>query len=425
MAVAVGVPCVAFVLAGSGALLSWAQTTTGPGCTQYSTYDALGSAEGVQSVQAAPGATLVQGMDANLPGAQAEFNSSRGSTAWAGAPYSDTVAGNVGNANVNPNQVPIFAVSSYPAQPSGGTSNAAASVKASSTADGSTSSVTAGGIGPGSAASGQVTTSSSASCTSDGTLKGVADSAIDAFTVGGVLHIGAVTSHADATLAPGRAPVLHGSTTFAGMTVEGQPVAMTDKGLVVPGSAVPVPANPLDQALSSAGISLRYLAVSQDPANGDVIAPGLEITVAANDAGLGVGGGSASTTYILGQAQARAIETGGSPPTTSASFVPPVSSGSGSSVPSVTAPATTSPGTSGGIPAVPTASSLPPSSDASSSTSLPRTQISAGSAGRAAPALLIAAASTSSFYAAVAVGGTLLLAATVLFAVLGVRLKWR
>ena len=424
LTMAVAVPGVALVVVGSGGLLGWAQTATGAGCNQFATYDALGSAQGIQSVQAVPGATLVQGMDANLPGAQAEFNSSRGSFAWAGAPYSDTVAGNVGNANVNPNQIPIFAVSSYPAQPSGGTTTAASSVQTTSSASDSTAHATAAGVGPASSASGQVSTTASASCTATGTLKGVSDSSVNAFTVGGVLRIGAVTSHADATLLPGGTPVLNGTTSISDTTVLGQPVEITQNGLVIPGSAVALPSNPLASALSTAGISIQYLAVSKDPANGDVIAPGVAITVTANDQGLAIGAGTASTTFILGQAHARAIETGGgssSSPTTV--YAPPAGSGASPTVPTAPPSSPTS-ATNSGIGSVPAASG-PIGTVVPTTSPLPGSQLPASSGSRTGPTSLIAAPSTSSFYAAVAVGGALLLIATGLFAGLGVRLKWR
>src|SRR5206468_1293679 len=76
---------------------------------------ALGAADGVRTTQSAPGFTPTD-VDAEGPAAQAKVDALSGSTGFAGSPYSDTAAGNVGVAGVDATQVPVIAISSYPAR---------------------------------------------------------------------------------------------------------------------------------------------------------------------------------------------------------------------------------------------------------------------------------------------------------------------
>lgn len=426
--VLVGLSAATASFALSYALPVWAQVQGEGLCSQYATYTALGEAEGLQSVASAPGATLVDTADGELPGAQAEVDSLLGSSAWAGAPYSSTVAGNVGNANVNPNQVPVFAVSSYPSEQNAHNSTPLGNLQASSSRLSSASRVVSGGPSSGQATVGQITVSASASCAADGTLQGTAASTTNAFDIAGVFSIAAVTSHASATMTASGQATLNGSMTLAGVTVTGQAVDITDQGIVVPGSSSPVPANPLERALSSAGITVRYLTLSKDPQTGSVMAPGIEVTVIEHT-NQGVGQGFVTATYVLGRAMAIAEKTGGgtaiqpSSPTFTTQATPPAAGAS--TVAGTEAPVTPI----AGVPASSSpASSVPPTIPSPSLTATPSTIGSPkAEVNRSVPTAssYILNSPALSFYAVVATGGILLLITALIFGIFGLNLKWR
>lgn len=415
-----------------GARVVGAQPFTPNPCTQYATFTALGEADAVQTVVAAPGVTLVDSVDAELPGAQAEVDSLAGSTGWAGAPYSGTVAGNVGAlsglglpVNVTANQLPIFATSDYPHTPAAHNATAFANLHASSSQYSSNSSVAAAGPSAGPLTLGQITTKASASCASDGTLHGTASGGVDGFQVAGVLKIGAISSTADAiTTASGR-QTLTGTMSLAGVTIGGQPVSITDRGVVVGPSAVALPNNPVLGILAAAGITIHYLTVTKDPASGTVTAPGLEISVESHPLP-GVGTGVATTTFTFGRAMAVASQTGG---------LPPGSQGGGNSRSGGGSSPTPVPATS------PQSSNIPSSSGSSGpllagnsgGTSGPSAlPISRGSqpvalgATRSVPRIsYLVNASMAGIYSALGAAALVLLLTFIIFGTLGVKLRWR
>ena len=85
------------------------------GCNDaYNVYSALASANGAQVVASGMGLLPVPKADGGGPVSQATIGSLIGSTGFAGAPYSDAGAGNLGIAGVDSNSVPVFALSQYP-----------------------------------------------------------------------------------------------------------------------------------------------------------------------------------------------------------------------------------------------------------------------------------------------------------------------
>ena len=416
------------VLGAGGLLLAgprvWAQTQGSDGCAQFATFTALGAADAVQTVQSAPGATLVDTVDAELPGAQAELDSLAGSTGWAGAPYSSTVAGNVGNANVSPNQVPVFATSSYPTAPTAEQSTPDVTIEAKSGADSSSAEAAGGGPSSGPASAGRVRTSAAASCAADGTLHAVGDSEVDGFEVAGVLRVGAVVSHAEATTAPGGRPAFKGSMSVEGATVLGQPVSINSHGLTVGGTSTALPANPLSQSLAAAGINVTYISETENADTGQVIAPGLEVQVTRQVQGLGTG--PVTSTYVLGQAQAVAMSSGGSAPS---ALPPPVSPSGLSPVPSVPAVVPPAAATAGPGPTVAAASAgaTIPSAPALGATATPATTAppTTGAPAVTEPVSYLANASWLSVYGTLGAGALVLIGAAILFGATGVKLRWR
>ena len=297
-------------------------------CADYPVYSVLGSAVGVKSVVSAPGASLVDRVDANLPGAQAESDSLHGSNGWAGAPYSDTVAGNVGLTGVSANQLPVFAVSSYPSHPDASNSTPIGSVQTKSTELGSTAQASAAGPGTDQFSLGRLSVSAAASCGDNATLQAVSDTDAGVVNVAGVLRLGAIRSHAKATTDPSGHTKFEVSTAIEGATVMGQSVAISDKGLVVGPQATALPDNPLLKALETAGISVHYVAAVQNQKSGEATAPGLQVVVTRDLQGVGTG--PASVTFTFGEAYARATTTGAE-----GEQAPPAATGGDQSAPAV------------------------------------------------------------------------------------------
>jgi hypothetical protein len=378
------------------------------GCASHLRYSALASAEGVRSLQSFPGLTIVTAADENVVGAQAQLDSVTGSLGWAGAAYSSTVADNVGQAKASPNDLPLTVVSSYPTNPNPERKSAgAATIEAKSGASSSTARSVVGGATSEEGSSGHIVASASASCADDGALHAVADNTAEAINFSGVLRIGSVRSHAKVLLDIDNQgqpkPHLEAAMGVDGVTVLGQPAAITDKGVVVASSGMPTPTQPLSQALVDAGITVRYVAAVKDVQRGEAFAPGLEIIVAT--ATPGVGSGQQTTTYTFGRAYAR-------------SMLAP-----GSTLPDSSGPAPT------GQAAVPTRSTPPASttSATASTASIPTRQVAALATGdqrTKASTTRIRNWSIAPAYWALAIGTLLLVAVRLLYERFAMRFRW-
>jgi hypothetical protein len=355
---------------------------------------------------------LLFDVDASLPAAQAQVDSLAGSNAWAGAPWSSAVAGNIGLAGLNANDTPFLAVSSYPATPKVSKSGPGATIDASSDALSSTAQAAAGGPASNQASAGKISASGSSSCGNDGTVRALADNAVDLFDVEGVLRIGAVRSHARVEIGPTGQRTLDSTMEVVGATVLGQPVAITDRGVVAGGSAIPLPDDPEAKTLADAGITVRYIAAAKDDQHGQVFAPGLEVVV--TRAVQGAGTGPINTTYTLGRTYARAATSTDQASTgVQAAAAPGISQLS-------------EPPSQGAAPAAANAPAAPPA--------LAPTPASSGSAvstsGRVAAgdrpmAVAMPNASFAGVYSTMGAAVLLFVAAWLIFERLGVRIRWR
>lgn len=306
----------ALVAAGGSMALAAPGSSPAKSCADYAIYSAVATATGVQAEQTTGGLSLVGSVDGSLPAAQAVSDSVRGSHGWAGAPYSSTAADNVGLAGADANQIPTFAISSYPSKPQAANSTPAWTVKSSSNELSTTAEAAAGGPDTGQASMGRMDALATASCGSDASVQAVADSTADLVDIEGVLRIASIHAHATATVDASGNRRLDGSMDIEGATVLGQPVGITDKGLEVGSTVAPLPQNPLAKALADAGITLVYVAAVKDSKTGEMFSPGLEIDVSRSVQG--VGSGPLSTSYTFGRAYARAGTSPGDQPTTSA-----------------------------------------------------------------------------------------------------------
>jgi hypothetical protein len=320
------------VAMGSGNPPASAQTT----CADYGTLNAEGIASGLSAVQSLANATIVNVVDVSGPAAQATVDSIVGSSGRAGSPFSSTVSENAGFFGLPPGSVPVFAESTHPRSPEASQSSPAFTLHATSTQFASTASAEVGipASPAGAAASARAT--ASAECADDGTVRAIADSTTDSIAIAGVLTIGSVRSHAEVSVGPDGSMTTSATIAFEGIAVLGQPVSITEQGVVVGPSTLPLPENPLTTALSSAGITVRLLEAVEDEETGTAIAPGVEISV---PTALPVGTEPAVTTLTIGRAFAhadfRGVTPRPTPPTTSPEA--PVSA------PSAPAPIATSP----------------------------------------------------------------------------------
>lgn len=376
------------------------------------TYAALAAADGVRTVASSPGFSPTDA-DALGPAAQAQVDDIAGSNAFAGAPYSEAGAGNAGAGNVDATQIPTFAISSHPSRPEDVKSSPGLTLEARSEMLLSAAEASGGPPATDAASFGRASATAAASCV-DGVVTATADSRNDVVNIAGVLGLGSVRSHAEAGVDGDGNLSLDGSMTIEGATVLGQGVEITDEGVVFGDSPIPLPDNPLAAALDDAGIQLRYLAVDEDEANGQVLAPGLEIIV--SDSGGSIPGG-ASTTYTFGRAYARATAASTSTPPFTASPVPDdPAAGAGSEQPTPTVARGV-----GGAPSVTTPDS-PSAFDGGSQTEDASSTV--GSRVATVGSSQIADVSMENVYPALVVGALVLSASWLLFEYLGVRLRW-
>lgn len=403
-----GVVVLLAALAGVTALRGAAAAEAG--CSSYS---AVASASGVFVLSSAPGASPTD-VDGQGPAAQAQADSTQGSNGWAGIPYSAAAANNAGAGGADATQVPVFAISQYPATPKSSHDTPGAAVESTSEERSSTARASAGGPTSESANLGNSTSNATARCADDGVVLANGHSVTQAIDIAGVLRIGSVTSDAVAKVDAAGKRAVSGTIKVEGVTVVGQTVGVGDQGLLLGGRAAsPLPdASPLATVLTGAGISVKVLTVIKDDAAGDVVAPGLEVSV--TRAVSGVGTGPTTTTYTFGRSHAHVahvahgadsgdvrsgmVESGGDSSAAAlgslpASDTPDLRAGSEPASPARTSPMTPS-------------RSAPRSSSTSRVTAQP-----------------IANASTASLYPVLALGAVVLAAAFLLFRTLGV-VRW-
>jgi hypothetical protein len=240
-----------------------------------------------------------------------------------------------------------------------------------------------------------------------GAVTSDAESTIDAISIKGVLSIGRVHSHARMVSEPGAPARRFADTQLVDVMVGGQEVGVTDKGLVLAGSNVPLPPDSTANAmLSAAGITVHYLTATKTPTS--LVAPGLSVTAVEDVPGVG----ETTVTYVFGQAavtaQAKgAVEAEPTPPVGPTSTATSTASGSGTA------------GPVGDSTAVPSAASGSEPGDAPFTAGLPGATPATGYnlAATEGP-------SSESLYVVIAAGAIVLVAAVQLFRILAVKLAW-
>jgi hypothetical protein len=291
--------------------------------------------------------------------AQAVLDSLGASQAFAGAPYPGDFAVNFPNtvnglANAGLPDYPFYVSSAYPAAPE---AQRRVGINALSARSGPDSSV-------GEAQTGLITGNPSvasavgrarATRQADAVLA-EATSSVDGFAIGTTLRLGRISTLARLTVRPGSPPVKETAVSVASVTIAGQTVGLTEKGLVVTDEAVapPLDVSALNQVLARAGIELRYVPAVETPSS--ITSASLRITWTTDVPGRG----PVRTTLTLGQVRVSA-EAEPAP----GLDLPPVTSSAGATdtapqPPSATDPAPAATGTTAAaVAAGPTAAPAP------------------------------------------------------------------
>lgn len=350
-------------------------------------------------------------VDAGGPSAQAVVNAFGDSRAYAAYPYpGDIVLTAHGLSQGAAPKYPLIAQSD-PTQPNSDVTAGPYALHARSSDDASSAVAQAAGGGGNVSVGTTQSTATAAHESGTGAVNAEADTTSEGLSIAGVLSIGRVHSHAQMTAVLG-APVKRSSDTeVANVAVGGQQVGLTDKGLVLGGTDVPLPPDSTaDAMLKAAGVEVHYLAPIQTDTS--TVAPGFSVSVQQNVPGVG----ETTVSYVFGQASASAQATGAPPPSSG-----PVSTGMLSGSGAAAAPSAPPSGAfdtaaAGAVPSTGRISGSPPAA-APVTAGAPGTSSSFALAGAAGP-------SSASLYLVIAGGAIVMVAAAQLFRILAVRLAW-
>lgn len=350
-------------------------------------------------------------VDAGGPSAQAAAGSFTGSHAMAAYPYPGEVVmtahGQTSGAAPN---YPLVAQSNNGGAGHDEVQQGPYDVKADSTDDASTAIAQATGDAGAAAAA---TTRSQAQVVHDpktGVVTSTAESTTEGFSVKGVFSVGRVHSYARiASPAGSHKPT--SDTEFGDVRVGGQEVGVSDKGLVLAGTDVPLPPDStVNAALSAAGITVHY--VAGEATAGSITAPALSVSVVQDVPSVGL----TTVSYVLGQASVSAQAPG-------ASTGPLVPTGG-----TVGGSGPTAAGRSGSTPAAAASGPAPSIPDATGSvadSAAPPQTAPAPSAGGTGYQLAASTGpSSQSLYLVVAGGAIVAVGAAILFRILAVKLAW-
>ncbi|MGH9004821.1 MAG: hypothetical protein ACRDYV_16995, partial [Acidimicrobiia bacterium] len=261
--------------------------SAGPGVARaqdgFGSFRGVAAAEGVRVGVVAGGAPVAnQVVDGASPIAQAELDSTNGSSAFASVAYPGDVvvtapglvAGFSGGqtSDVIP-AYPLIAIAGSTTVPESTAEAPGVAMRAEGTDTKAAAATTAGPGSPEGTAT--VTTTAAVERLAGGEVVARATSQVAAVTIG-PLVLGRVTAGSEATR-DGAGALTRASSFEAGaLTVDGVGVRLTPEGLVVGETNVPVEASPLQPVLDEARISLRYLA-PRDTEDG-VISAGLVVS---------------------------------------------------------------------------------------------------------------------------------------------------
>jgi hypothetical protein len=244
-----------------------------------------------------------------------------------------------------------------------------------------------------------------------GAVTSDAESTVEGISIKGVLSIGRVHSHARMVSQPGAPAQRLADTQLVDVMVGGQEVGVTDKGLVLAGTDVPLPPDSTANAmLAAAGITVHYLSATKTATT--LVAPGLSVTAVEDVPGVG----ESTVSYVLGQAAVTAQAKGAVAAAVPSASIGP--SGMGTSATGSGSAGTPAPtGMNAGSLAAPGSAAAPAQS--------PVTAAAPGAAPTVGYALAAGEGpSSESLYVVLAGGAIALLGGVQLFRILAVKLAW-
>ena len=248
------------------------------------TFDAHATAEAFRYSFGSPGFLVVERYaDFGAPVAQASIDSLGRSSAFASDPFpGDTFIAGPGTLSgvtglPNPGNYPLYVASNYPATPESTFDQPGYLLKAKSEETRSAATAQHGGASGDSAVFFAQATSAADYTPATGAVKAQSKALARQIDIGGVLKIGSMDTSATVSQTPGQEPVRESTFRVDFVSIAGQAVGISAKGLTVAGNNSPLPdGSPMVQALKSANISVQYLQAANQP--GEVTSPGLLIT---------------------------------------------------------------------------------------------------------------------------------------------------
>jgi hypothetical protein len=252
--------------------------------TGSDTFDALATAEAFRYQFGSPGFLVVERyVDFGAPVAQASIDSLGRSAAFASDPYpGETFIAGPGTLSgvtglPNPGNYPFYVSTSYPAKPESNFEQPGYLLKAKSEELRSTSSARHGGAQGDSEVFFAEAASTVDYTPATGAVQAQSRAVARQIDIGGVLKIGSMDTSAKVSQVPGQEAVRESTFRVDFVSVAGQAVGLSAKGLTLAGSNAPLPdGSPMAQALKSANITVQYLQAANQP--GEVTSPGLLIT---------------------------------------------------------------------------------------------------------------------------------------------------
>lgn len=265
-----------------------------------SDFTATAAADGVRTTASPSGAELFGELNSEGPAAQVHVDSLGTSVARAGAPYPGTAAAGLLAMQGRAEDYPLMTTSSYPVQPDDEAT--APGVVLSSHSEeraGAARAVVGNDDGGAETSAGRAEARAAGGCGDDGTISAVADSLNEAVRFGGdLLRLGRIHSHASVTIHPDGMTEISSRLDVAEITVAGNTAVLTDEGLRLGDSDIPVPsATPLDETLAEAGITVIPIEPLPQPDGNGIMAAGLVVATR---------GPHGVTTYTFGRAYATA-----------------------------------------------------------------------------------------------------------------------
>ncbi|MGH9035737.1 MAG: hypothetical protein ACRD0O_08225 [Acidimicrobiia bacterium] len=260
------------------------EDTFDPSAPSSSAFEVTAAAEGFRFGVRAPGAFIVeQFVDAGAPVSQALVDSIGNARAFAANPYpGDLIVTGPGTFSAltgapKLGDYPFYAASSFPAVPEAKLSQPGYELSARSTETSASSFARSGGSSGDSALLHAVVQSTATHDPDSGGLEAAAASTVTGLSVGGVLRVGRATATAKVSRPKGGDLKRTSSFTVDVVSIGGQAVVLSEKGISLPGGKVPLPdSSPLLGALEQAKITVNYLSALEDPEG--VVSPGLLIT---------------------------------------------------------------------------------------------------------------------------------------------------